>query len=133
MIFVDSCVWIDLFRGAETLSTKRLERLLFHGEACTGDLVLAEVLQGLQTDREFAIVRGRMSAVPTLTVSDKRIAVLAAGYYRDLRQRGITVRKTIDTLIAARCIADDLALLSSDRDFAPFHAHCGLRDALVEA
>lgn len=50
--------------------------------------------------------------------------------YQILRGRGITIRKTIDTLIATRCILDDIPLLYSDRDFDPFVAHLGLKSAL---
>ena len=51
-------------------------------------------------------------------------------YFRALRSLGITVRKTIDTVIATRCIASGLTLLYSDRDFDPFVQHLGLRSAL---
>ena len=74
-----------------------------------------------------------MTALDVLTVSNGRVAIAAASNYRVLRMRGITIRKTIDMLIATRCILDHLPLLYSDRDFDPFVEHLGLISALAAA
>ncbi len=55
------------------------------------------------------------------------IAVAAAENYRILRTKGITVRKTIDCLIATFCIREGHELLHRDRDFDPFEMHLGLQ------
>ena len=47
--------------------------------------------------------------------------------FRVLCRKGITVRKTIDTVIATRCIESGYDLLHNDRDFDPFAKHLGLR------
>ena len=60
------------------------------------------------------------------------LAVKASGNYRSLRAIGITIRKTIATLIATRCIEDGLTLLHADRDFLPFSRHLGLKAAYSE-
>ncbi len=94
------------------------------------DLVVTEVLQGCDTDREFAALYQALRPHRVLQTVDETTALAAARHYRTLRTRGITVRKTIDTLIATRCITDDIPLLYSDRDFDPFVEHLGLRSAL---
>lgn len=130
MIFVDSGVWIDYLRGVRSASTDRLNTLLGNELVITGDLVLAEVLQGFATDTAFEKARYVMSLPRIISVSDPDIAVDAARNYRALRAKGVTIRKTIDTLIATRCIIDGIPLLYTDRDFDPFVAHLGLKSAL---
>src|SRR4051812_11484316 len=117
MILVDSGVWIDFFRGVESLSTQRLAQLVQSHAVGVGDLMLVEVLQGFTSDREYAEARRLMALFPLVTIVDGKLAIQAAENFRALRRRGITVRKTIDTLIATRCIVDGHQLLYSDRDF----------------
>lgn len=126
MILVDSSIWIDYFRGAETDQTARLDQLLGMEDVVIGDLILTEVLRGFTSDLEFEKARRRMTAIPVIQIANPRIALQAARNFRALRKRGITVRKTIDTLIATRCIVDNVPLLYSDRDFDPFVEHLGL-------
>lgn len=127
MILVDSSVWIDWFRGTPTPETDRLDALLDREPLVIGDLILAEVLQGFTTDRDFNAARRVLSRLEPLALGGLDIAVEAARLHRRLRARGVTVRKTIDTIIATRCIVDGLALLHADRDFDPFERHLGLR------
>ena len=131
MIVVDSGIWIDRFRDNTTIQTIALDRFLTERRTiAVGDLVLMEVLQGARHDRQFAYVAERLARFHQLQIADPRVVLAAAQNYRLLRDRGITVRKTIDTLIATRCILDGLPLLYSDRDFDPFVEHLGLRSAL---
>jgi predicted nucleic acid-binding protein len=130
MILVDSSVWIDYFRGVTSPQTDRLDTLLENGEAMIGDLMLAEVLQGCSTDREFNRLRELLCVLDMVDVGGETVAIKAAQNFRHLRGKGITPRKTIDTLIATRCIMDDLPLLFSDKDFDPFVEHLGLLNAL---
>ncbi len=131
MILVDSSVWIDYFRRLRTPETDRLDALLGADEIAIGDLMLTEVLQGFTRDGEFDIALRLMSAVPVIDIGGKDIAIQATKNFRYLRTLGVTIRKTIDTLIATRCIEDDYALLFSDRDFEPFVEHLGLRRAIA--
>jgi predicted nucleic acid-binding protein len=126
VIVVDSSVWIDAFRGNQTPQVLLLDQLIGHKALAVGDLILAEVLQGVDTEHEFARVLQRMRTMPVIAISSETVAIEAARNYRRLRGMGITVRKTIDTLIATRCIIDGHELLYSDRDFDPFVAHLGL-------
>ena len=130
MFLVDSSVWIDLLRNNPTPETARLEQLLREEQVAVGDLMLAEVLQGIHSDRHFEEAHRMFGAFPALMIGSPEVAVEAARNYRRLRAKGITPRKTIDTLIATRCIMDGHALLYSDRDFDPFVEHLGLVDAM---
>lgn len=131
MILVDSSVWIDYFRGTVTPETERLDALLGSELLVVGDLILAEVLQGFSSERDFNQARKLLTALDVVTLGGPEIAIQAARNFRTLRARGVTIRKTIDTLIATRCIESDYALLFSDRDFEPFVEHLGLRSAVV--
>ena len=126
MIVVDSSVWIDYFRDADMPQVELLDRLLGSEAIAVGDLILAEVLQGIDSDREFRTVLQLMQRYIIIEISSETVAIEAARNYRRLRGMGITVRKTIDTLIATRCIIDGHELLYSDRDFDPFVAYLGL-------
>ena len=130
MILVDSSVWIDYFRGTATPQTDKLDSLLGTEPLATGDLILAEVLQGFVRDRDFNQARKLLTSLVVMDLAGHDIAIQAARNFRALRERGITVRKTIDTVIATRCIASGLTLLYSDRDFDPFVEHLGLRSAM---
>ncbi|MDI1296321.1 MAG: PIN domain nuclease [bacterium] len=131
MILVDSSVWIDYFRGVATPQSDRLDALLGIEPLLIGDLILTEVLQGCTSDRDFDRVQDLFRSLDCITIGGEVVAVDAARHFRQLRALGITVRKTIDTLIATRCIRDGHVLLYSDRDFDPFVAHLGLK-AVVE-
>jgi len=131
MILVDSSVWIDYFRGTVTPQTERLDELLGSEPVAVGDLILAEVLQGFGSDRDFNKARKLLTSLDMVEIGGVDIAIEAARNFRSLRELGITVRKTIDTLIATRCIEDDLELLFSDRDFDPFVEHLGMRSVMA--
>ncbi len=132
MILVDSSVWIDFFRGTATPQVERLDALLGSEPLVVGDLILAEVLQGFGSDRDFNQARKLLTALDVIDLGGQDIAIQAARNFRSLRAKGLTVRKTIDTVIATRCIESDYSLLFSDRDFDPFVEHLGLRSAMVE-
>lgn len=130
MILVDSSVWIDYFRGTSTPQSERLDKLLSTELLAIGDLILTEVLQGFEAERDFHQARILLTDLQIVALGGLDIAIQAARNFRTLRSLGVTVRKTIDTIIATRCIESDYALLYSDRDFDPFVAHLGLRSAL---
>lgn len=131
MILVDSSVWIDFFRGTETAQTQQLDALLGTELLAVGDLMLAEVLQGFTTEKDFNQAKKLLLALDVVEVGGQEIAIQAAKNFRALRKQGVTIRKTIDTLIATKCIESGHALLYSDRDFDPFVEHLGLRSALA--
>lgn len=131
MILVDSSVWIDVLANRDSPQTRIFDRLLRDEMIVgVGDLIATEVLQGTRSDRDFRDTLATFLRFPFVTIVDSAVSIDAARHYRSLRAKGITVRKTVDTLIATRCIADNIPLLYRDRDFDPFVAHLGLRSAL---
>jgi predicted nucleic acid-binding protein len=133
VILVDSSVWIDYFRSADTPQVGLLDSLLGRTPLAVGDLIAAEVLQGVRDEEAFKLVKKTFDAFDHVGLVDYDLAVKASENYRTLRARGITIRKTIDTLIATRCIEDGLTLLHADKDFLPFADHLGLRMAYPQA
>ena len=133
MILVDSSVWIDYLRGVETQQTDRLHSLLGSEPLAVGDLILTEVLQGTTTEKDFKEVLRLLSSLDVVPLGGSLVAVHAARNFRALREKGVTVRKTIDCIIATRCIMDGMTLLHSDRDFDPFVSHLGLRSVFKQA
>ena len=127
MILVDSSVWIDFFRGTQTAASEKLDRILDTERLYVGDLIVTEVLQGFKEEADFKAARKTLESFAMVEIGGEDIAVLAAQNFRFLRARGLTVRKTIDTLIATRCIQAGFKLLHSDRDFDHFAAHLGLK------
>ncbi|MFT5372538.1 MAG: putative nucleic acid-binding protein [Lysobacterales bacterium] len=127
MIFVDSSVWVDYFNGNATDQTELLHDLLGCEPLVIGDIVLAEVLQGFRHDRDFKVAQELLSSLRIVNVLNTEIALQSAKNFRLLRKLGITVRKTLDSIIATYCISNRLFLLHSDRDFEPFEEHLGLK------
>ena len=130
MIVVDSSVWIGYFTGKKTSETEKLDALLGEEPIAIGDLILTEVLQGFRTDKDFRKARELLLALNVVNMLDTTIALKSAENFRLLRKKGITVRKTIDCIIATYCIENKLPLLHSDKDFQPFHKHLKLKNAL---
>lgn len=124
---VDSSVWINYFNGSDTLATQKLDALLGITPVCTGDLILVEVLQGFRQDKDYQSAKTVLCALPVHAMLGKVLCIKSADNFRVLRQRGITVRKSTDVIIATYCIENDLPLLFDDKDFRPFQAHLGLQ------
>lgn len=131
MILVDSSVWIDYLRNSDTEEVAFLEQLIGRDPIGVGDLILAEVLQGCRSERHFTETLGLLESLDLVEIGGRTAAIEAARNFQRLRDRGITVRKTVDCLIATRCILDGLSLLYSDRDFDPFVKHLGLVSAMA--
>ena len=127
MILVDSSVWIDYFNGAETSQADWLDSSLGNIPIVISDLILIEVLQGFQSDKDFKIARDLLLGIPFAQMGGKSLALESAMNYRYLRKKGITVRKTIDVIIGTFCIHNKLILLHSDRDFDPMVKFLGLQ------
>ena len=127
MILVDSSVWVDYFKGTVTPQTEALDRLLGAEPLAIGDLILTEVLQGFDDERDFNQARKMLTSLIVIELGGQQIAIQAAKNFRALRNLGVKVRKTIDTVIATRCIESGYDLLHDDRDFDPFAKHLGLR------
>lgn len=126
MIVVDSSVWIDYFNGVETRETALLDGVLGRGPIVVGDLILVEVLQGFRAEQHVRRARAALDTLIFESMAGRDIALKSASNYRALRVKGVTVRKTIDMLIATFCMEKGHSLLHSDRDFDPIEEHLGL-------
>lgn len=129
MLVVDSSVWIDFFLGRPNPGRATLRRLLGEGEVrlIVPDLVLFEVLRGFRGEGEFRQARLLFDGLSIEPAGGEDLALEAAGHYRELRARGVTVRSSIDVLVATFCIQRGYALLHADRDFDAFEQWRGLR------
>jgi predicted nucleic acid-binding protein len=127
MIIVDSSVWIDYFNGKKTPQTDWLDSALGSTPVVMGDLILTEVLQGFQNNREFKAAKELLLDMPFMPMVGRAIALKGAENYRALRKRGVTPRKTIDVIIGTFCIHYQLPLLHDDRNFDPMAEFLGLK------
>lgn len=126
MWIVDSSVWIDYFEGRPTPQAGILDQGLGKRSIALGDIILCEVLQGFQDQQQFESARRALLQFPVHMIGGTDVAIRSAENYRFLRCRGITVRKTVDCLIATFVIRHGYSLLHNDRDFDPFEEHLGL-------
>ena len=133
MIVVDTSVWIDVLNEEDSLQAGRCIGLIEDGAPIAlTDVVFAEVLQGLRNDREASRVEGYLRLFPILRLETMEDFALAARLYRQARRAGVTVRKTLDCLIAAPCVREDAPLLHADEDFDRLASATGLRIYPVE-
>ena len=133
MVLVDSSVWVDYFNGVATPAAQKLDELLELEPLAVGDVILTEVLQGFRHDRDYRTARELLTSLTVVEMLGQELAIRSADNFRRLGKLGVTVRKTIDVIIATGCIEKKLSLLYSDRDFDPFCEHLGLRNALHDA
>jgi len=127
MVIVDTTVWIDYLGGITNPHTSWLNRELTQQRLGLTDLILCQILQGIRDDPVFTRVRNDLLKFQVFSTGGVDVAVAAAQNFRFLRKRGITVRKTIDCLIATFCLEGRHSLLHRDQDFDPFEAHLGLQ------
>ena len=126
MILIDSSVWIDYFNGIQTPETDWLDSSLGNTPIIIGDLILTEVLQGFQKDKDFKVAKDLLLGIPFMAMGGRSLALQSAVNYRHLRKNGVTVSKTIDVIIATFCIHHQFALLHCERDFDPMVKFLGL-------
>ncbi len=127
MILVDSSVWIDYFNGRLNWQTDRLDQLLGNELIITGDIILLEVLQGFRIKKDFETTKKALEKLECYSLCNRELAIRSAENYGFLRKKGITIRKTIDTIVATFCIHHQHFLLHRDRDFDPFEEYLGLK------
>jgi predicted nucleic acid-binding protein len=127
MILVDSSVWIGYFNGKINPQTDWLDFALGKEVIIVGDLILAEVLQGFKSDRDFYKAKELLSNFHFMEMLGQELAIKSAENYRFLRKKGVTVRKTIDVIIGTFCIHHNISLLHDDQDFDPLTKHLRLK------
>ena len=126
MLVIDTTVWVDYFNGQINPETDYLDRAISEELILVGDLILAETLQGFREDKDFKLAQTALSKFEQTGMLNLQLAQQSAQNYRALRKKGVTVRKTIDCLIATFCIAENHSLLHRDSDFDGFEKHLGL-------
>jgi predicted nucleic acid-binding protein len=126
MVIVDTTVWIDYLRGVVSKETSWFESELNRQRFGLTDLILCEILQGVQSENAARQVLRELSLFEIYNTGGESLAVAAARNFRLLRQRGRTVRKTIDGLIATFCMSQGFSLLHRDRDYDHFEEFLGL-------
>lgn len=127
MIVADTSAWIDYVRGIDAPHTDLLDHDLEHNRIITGDLIIAEFLQGFRSEKDYQAAKRIMESLEYHDFLGKEMALLSARNYRILQKSGITVRKTIDVMIATFCIENGFELLHNDRDFDPMEERLGLK------
>ena len=127
MIVADTSAWIDYFNGIEAPYTDILDEDLENSRIIIGDLIIAELLQGFKNEREYNLARNLIEHLEYRDFAGKEIAIKTAENYRFLRKKGITVRKTIDVIIATFCIENNYQLIHNDRDFDVMEKYLGLK------
>jgi predicted nucleic acid-binding protein len=126
MLVVDTTVWVDYFNGQINAETDYLDRALSEELILVGDLILTETLQGFRTDKDFELAQAALARFEQKEMVNLQLARQSAQNYRILRKKGVTVRKTIDCLIATFCISENHTLLHRDSDFDGFEKYLGL-------
>jgi predicted nucleic acid-binding protein len=118
LIAVDTSVWVAVLNQQDTPQARRCVELIEDGAPIgLTDVVFTEILQGLRTEREAALVERHLRQFPILRLDGLDDFALAARLYRQARRAGVTVRKTLDCLIAAPCVRTHSAILHADSDF----------------
>lgn len=126
MILVDTSVWIDYLNGADNGHTATLDTELIQGKVAISDVIYLEILQGIKNDKEYEITRTRLQTLDRYEMFGNRMVEPCAQNYRALRKRGLTVRSTLDVVIATFCIKNNMPLLFKDKDYIPFVDYLGL-------
>ena len=118
MILVDTSVWVDFLRGANSPQRRALHRLIEDEEDISiTEIILTEILQGIKKDRDFKTTRDYLLEFPIYRPNGTETYLKAAQIYRECRKKDKTVRKTVDCIIAAICMENSLTLLHKDSDF----------------
>ena len=126
MIVADTSAWIDYVKGIDAPHTNLLDYELDHNRIITGDLIITEFHRGFRSEKDYQAAKKIMESLEYHDFVGKEIALQSAENFRILRRSGITVRKTIDVIIATFCIENGFQLLHNDRDFDPMEDLLGL-------
>jgi predicted nucleic acid-binding protein len=127
MILVDTSVWIDYFNGVPTWQVDALDSILSEEVVLVGDIILAEILQGFDKDKDFMKAKQAMEPFECVNLGGKKLAIKTATHFRFLRSKGVTIRKTVDMLIGTWCIESEVEILHNDKDFDRMALHLPLR------
>ena len=118
MIVVDTTVWIDFLAARGTAFDRHLVELLdADAPIALVDIVYCEILQGIRDEEAYRRIRLSLLAHPILRPRGLETFEAAANLYRTGRGRGLTIRRSVDCLIAATCLENEAEIYHNDRDF----------------
>jgi len=128
MILVDTSVWIDFFNGSVSEERDKLRKLIIDHRLITiTDIIITEILQGIREDKQYKLVKQTLTELNILHATARKTYIHAADIYRTCREKGFTIRKTNDCIIAAVAIESSCQLLHKDKDFKSIAACVDLR------
>jgi len=116
MILIDTSVWIEYFQDNPPYA-EIVESLILKKQVCTCEIIIMEILQGIKSDKEFEIAKSFLTNLPILKLSNTDSYIEVANIYRKCRKAGITIRKSIDCIIAQICLENNVSLFHNDKDF----------------
>ena len=117
-ILIDTSVWIDFFNGIKSAASGILHEMIeAEDPICISDIILTEALQGFRSDQDFESAKAHLLYFPIYSLQSPDGYLKAAQLYRMCRKKGITIRKTVDCLIAQTALDHRLILLHHDNDF----------------
>lgn len=127
MVLADTSVWVDLFNGHQTQNVQKLVDASAGGQLIMMDIILMEILQGFRSDADYTIAKTELLKFECVSAMNKVLAIKSSENYRALRKKGVTIRKSIDCIIATFCIESRCGLISNDKDFQPFQQYLALK------
>jgi predicted nucleic acid-binding protein len=118
MILVDSCVWIDLFKGRKTLAVQRLEEIreCLTPEICVSSIIYFEVLRGISSDIDRKKIQRAFDLLEIKDYFNKGFGNLVE-LVISVERKGFRLKKLGDWLILKTVLDHSLTLLTSDEDF----------------
>jgi len=118
LILIDASAFIEFLNRTGSREDTLIEQLIRNDEdIALADITLTEILQGIKTDREYRDVKASLLTFPLLSLDSAESYIAAAELYRKCRKKGLTIRSTVDLLIAQIALEHRTALLHNDRDF----------------
>ena len=127
-MIVDTSVWIDFFNGVQNRQSDFLNDAIESDKTIyLHSIILMEILQGFRSDRNHAAVKDILLSYQFVMEDAVPDAIGASDLYRSLKKQGITIRKSLDCLIAYSAIKNGLPLLHKDRDFDIIAKHTKLK------
>ena len=127
IVVADTSAWVAAYRPAESQAKSQMLDAIQSHTVLVPDLVLVEILRGIGSEKKAKEIESEFNNYQVVEVVGKKLALAAAAHYRFLRAKGITIRGTVDLLIATWCIENKIPLLHADRDYEGFHEHLGLK------
>ena len=128
MVLIDTSAFIEFLNHTGSTFDREVERLIVNEEdVAIADIILTEILQGIRDDKEHEEMKTSLLSFPVYSLKDHNSYIAAAELYRKCRKKGITLRSTVDLLIAQISIENDLALMHNDKDFDDIENVSGMK------